>query len=188
MPSSVRNQLNQLKTKELLELARYKKIKLPKTLKPYKIRQILALNVSQKDIQAIVKTPLKSKTKEGKGYERKIKGDKLEKKVSAMFKRKGFDCKTNVRIKGAEFDVTGIKKGGFFEDDKWIFVECKNTSKVVPSDFKNFIGNFNLFMKKKRIKEEKNITGYLYTTGIFIKDVTSQARKFPNIKLRRIKL
>ena len=68
MPSSVRNQLNQLKTKELLELARFKKIKLPKTLKPSKIRQILSLNVSQKDIQAIVKTPLKAKTKEGKGY------------------------------------------------------------------------------------------------------------------------
>ncbi len=64
MTSSVRNQLNQLKTKELLELARYKKIKLPKNLKPFKIRQILSLNVSQKDIQTIVKTPLKAKRKE----------------------------------------------------------------------------------------------------------------------------
>ncbi|MEM3448182.1 MAG: hypothetical protein QXP38_04785 [Nitrososphaerota archaeon] len=73
----------------------------------------------------------RAKTAEGRGYEAKMRGEKLERKVASILEDEGYECKTNVRISGAEFDVIGFKK------DKWIFVGCKNTPKVI---LQNFLG------------------------------------------------
>ena len=45
----------------------------------------------------------------------------------------------------------------------------------------------NLLMRKKGLDRDL-VRGYLYTTGIFDKDVKSQARAFPKIQLKRVKL
>ena len=186
MSSTIRYYVHQLKREELVELAHSKKgLKIPENYGLSALRHLLSMNVSKKDVESIVETSLKSKTKEGKGWERLEKGRRFEKKVYSIFKRQGFDCKRNERIKGSEFDIIGKKKGRRLKDDEWIFVECKNKSKVIPSDFKKFIANFEFFKRKEKIKE-KNITAYLYTTGLWMKDVGTQAKQFPNVKLRRI--
>ena len=91
-----------------------------------------------------------------------------------------------MRTKGAEFDVIAKKEGGWFSSDEWIFVECKNKPKVVSSDFKKFLGNFRIFCKKRKLDEDE-VKGFFYTTGVFDPTVITQARKFPNIKLKRIR-
>ena len=183
----MKGSLGQLRREELLRIAKSKNIKIPERMSKSAIVQLLSLNISAKDVQAHISTPLKARTEEGKGFERTIKGKQLEEKVASIFKKQGFECETNERIAGAEFDVTGKKKGGFFSDDKWVFVECKNKSSVAPIDFKKFIGNLNVFRTKNKISDE-NIEGYLYTTGVFDKDTMSQARKFKNITLKRVRL
>ena len=185
MSSTTRYYVNQLIREELVELAHSINLKIPENFGLSALRNILSRNVSTKDVEAIVKTPLKAKTKEGRGYERMFKAGAFEKRVASIFKRQGFECETNVRIKGAEFDIIGKKKGRRLKDDEWIFVECKNKSKVAPFDFKKFLGNFKIFKETKGIKDD-NITGYLYTTGLWMKDVGTQARKISNVKLKRM--
>jgi hypothetical protein len=91
-----------------------------------------------------------------------------------------------VRDKGAEFDVIGKKEGGWLSNDKWVFVECKNRPKVTPADFKKFLGNFGIFCRTRKL-DDAEVEGFLYTTGVFEPICASQARQFPNIRLKRIK-
>jgi len=85
-----------------------------------------------------------------------------------------------------ELDVVGFKKGGIFSDNQYIVAECKNKAKITPEDFKKFIGNMNLYVGKKGL--DKNLVkGYLFYTGVFDKDVRSQARALPSIQLKRLK-
>lgn len=128
----------------------------------------------------------RAKTSEARGYEAQLRGQKLEKKVADTFRKKGFKVRVNVRIKGAEFDVTGKKESGWFSNDEWVFVECKNKPKVTPADFKKFLGNFRIFCKKRKL-DEKEVKGYFYTTGVFDPTVVSQARQFSNIMLKRMR-
>lgn len=44
----------------------------------------------------------------------------------------------------------------------------------------------NLYIRKNGLDKE-HVKGYLYTTGVFDRDVKSQARSFPNIQLKRLK-
>lgn len=121
-----------------------------------------------------------------RGYEAQLRGQKLEKKIADTFRKKGFKVRVNVRIKGAEFDVTDKKEGGWFSNDEWGFVECKNKPKVTPADFKKFLGNFRIFCKKRKL-DEKEVKRYFYTTGVFDPTVVSQARQFSNIMLKRMR-
>ncbi|MGQ9460774.1 MAG: hypothetical protein ACUVRA_06050 [Candidatus Bathyarchaeaceae archaeon] len=126
-----------------------------------------------------------AKTAEGKGYEARERGAKLEQKIANELRNRGYKCKTNVRIKGAEFDIIAKKEGGWFGSDKWIFAECKNKPKVVPLDFKKFLGNFGIFCRQRKLDEEE-VEGILCTTGIFDPLVKTQAKEFPNVKLKRV--
>jgi len=116
-----------------------------------------------------------------------LKGKNLEDRVVQIFTRNGFQCDKNIRLAGMEIDVYGCKKGGFFSEDEYIIAECKNKAKVTPEDFKKFVGNMNLFIRKKGLDKE-HVQGYLITTGVFDKDAKAQARLFSRIQLKRVKL
>lgn len=187
MSSVKKKLLRQLSIKELHSLAKSKGHKIPSSFKKKELVDYLSLNVTKKDIETFVKPSSRAKTKEGKGYEAREKGTKLEDKVLKSFTRQGYTCEKNVRVPGAEFDVIGSKEGRWFSRDQWIFVECKNKAKVIPVDFKKFIGNMSLFQKRRSINDE-DIIGYLCYTGIVDPQVKSQVRKFSNVKLKRFKL
>jgi Holliday junction resolvase-like predicted endonuclease len=121
------------------------------------------------------------------GYKVRELGEKLERKVVSLLTSKGYKCEKNVRRRGAEFDVICFKKGGIFSDDEWIFVECKNKEKVIPADFKKFLGNFEIFCSEEKLDKNK-VEGIRDTTGVFDPEVKRQAREISNIKLKRIKL
>lgn len=189
MPSrspTVKKFLQQLNKKELLNLAKKKKLKVPNKWQKSKIVDALSVYVSSSEVTRAMSKKSKTKTTEARGYEAQLKGIKLEKKVADIFRKKDFNVKVNVRSKGAEFDVIGKKEGGFLSNDEWGFVECKNKPKVVPADFKKFLGNFRIFCRKRRLEEEE-VTGYFYTTGVYDPTVVTQARQFPNIKLKRLR-
>jgi len=59
--------LKQLDKKELYEIAKLKKINIPKKWSKTPIVELLALNVSKKDVQTIVIKPLKARTKSNDG-------------------------------------------------------------------------------------------------------------------------
>lgn len=184
--TTVKKLLTQLTKKELLSLAKKKKLRIPEKWQKRKIVDTLSVYFTATELTRMIGRKPKAKTKEAKGYEAQLKAQKLERKVADIFRKKGYKVKVNVRTKGAEFDVIGKKEGGWFSSDEWIFVECKNKPKVIPSDFKKFLGNFRIFCKKRRLDEEE-VKGFFYTTGIFDPTVITQARKFPNIKLKRIR-
>lgn len=183
---TVKKFLQQLNKKELLDLAKKKKLSVPDKWQKSKIVDTLSVYVSSSEVTSAMSKKSKTKTTEARGYEAQLRGIKLEKKVADIFRKKGFKVKVNVRSKGAEFDVIGKKEGGWFSNDEWVFVECKNKPKVVPADFKKFLGNFRIFCKKRKLEEEE-VEGYFYTTGVYDPIVVTQARQFSNIKLKRLR-
>ncbi len=186
LSSNVKKFLTQLSKKELLSLAEKKKLRIPKKWQKPKIVDALSVYVTATEVTRAMGKKSKTKTKEARGYEAQLRGQKLERKVANSFRKKGYEVKVNVRLKGAEFDIIGKKEGGWFSNDEWVFAECKNKPKVIPSDFKKFIGNFRIFCKKRKLDEEE-VEGYFYTTGVFDPTIVSQARQFSNIKLKRIR-
>lgn len=185
---TVKKLLSQLSKKELLNLAKREKLReIPKSWSKGKIVDALSLYVTASDVTKSVSKKSRAKTAEGRGYEARERGAKLEKKVASLLRNRGYKCKTNVRTPGAEFDVIAVKEGGWFSNDEWIFAECKNKPKVVPADFKKFLGNFRIFCAKRKLAEEE-VEGVFYTTGVFDPLVKKQAREFPNIKLKRVRI
>ncbi len=67
MSSDIKGLLNQLDKKELYELAKLKKINIPKKWSKTPIVELLALNVSNKDVQNMVTMPLKVRIKPKNG-------------------------------------------------------------------------------------------------------------------------
>jgi ABC-type ATPase with predicted acetyltransferase domain len=179
--------LSQLSGKELLHLSKKKGLRIPDDWSKKKVVETLSVYVTESDVIEAVAEKTRAKTAEGRGYESKMRGEKLERKVSSILEEAGYECKVNVREPGVEFDIIGFKKGSLFKRDKWIFVECKNMPKVIPADFKKFIGNFEIFCRRKGLDKEE-VEGVLYTTGVFDIQVKKDAGQFPNIKLKRIRL
>jgi Holliday junction resolvase-like predicted endonuclease len=178
--------LRQLSREELLKLAKQKRMRIPEKWGKSKIVETLSTIVSRRDVTQIVTSKTKTKTAEALGYESALKGKSLEDRVVRILSEKGFECTKNIRFKGVEIDVIGLKKGGIFSDDRYVIAECKNRGKVTPEDFKKFAGTMNLYIQKKGLDEDF-VTGYLFTTGIFDKDVKSHARILQNVKLKRLK-
>ncbi|MCL5877398.1 MAG: restriction endonuclease [Candidatus Bathyarchaeota archaeon] len=178
--------LRQLSKPELNKLADKKKVRIPASWSKGKIVETLATIVSANDVTAFISKPTGAKTKEAQGYARALKGKSLEDRVVQIFSKKGFQCDKNIRLAGMEIDVFGWKKGGWLSEDEYIIAECKNKAKVIPEDFKKFVGNMNLFINKRGLNKD-HVQGYLITTGIFDKDTKSQARGFPKIQLKRVK-
>lgn len=192
MSSTKKELIKQLSIKELKELINNKGLKVPGNWKKKELGEFCVINCTKREIESIVKTKTRGKTPGERGFEAQLKGRKLEDRILKIFTKQGYTCEKNVKTKRgvrAEFDVTGYKDEESFwtTTRKWIFVECKNKAKVIPSDWKKFLGNFNTFKKRKKVEDE-NIAGYLYTTGLFDSGVRKEARLYPNIKLRRIKL
>lgn len=185
---TVKVYLRQLSKAELLKLAKRKKVRIPESWTKSKIVENLSTVLSASDVTKFVSKKSKAKTKAELGLRSALKGIKLEDRVVRIFTQQGFECNKNIRMKGVEIDVVGFKKGSFWSgtDDEYIIVECKDKAKVIPADFKKFVGSMNFYIRKKKLDPEL-VKGYLYTTGIFDKDVKSQARAFPNIQLKRLK-
>jgi len=179
---SIRKYLQQLKIKELHELAKKKGIKIPPKWKKSQIVELLELNVSQSELKKLfpkAETPTK----------RYIKGLEFEQKVKEWFEKKGYKCKTREKKKTrdgiiAEFDIIGWKKekGFFGEKKEWIFVECKNVDEVTPSEWHKFLGKYESFRKKH--KDEK-VMGWLCTTGLFHPNVEKEKAQYKTITLKR---
>ena len=178
--------LRQLSKAELLKLANSKKVRVPEKWGKGKIVETLSTILSPSDVTQIVSKKPKTKTKEAMGYARALKGKSLEDRVVQIFTRLGFQCAKNIRMAGMEIDVVGYKKGGWTTDDTYIIVECKNKAKVNPEDLKKFVGNMNLYIRKKGLDKDL-VKGYLFTTGVFDKDAQAQARILGNIQLKRLK-
>lgn len=178
---TVRKYLRQLRKGELLELAKRKRVRMPKTWRKSKMVDTLwAAKTSQRDVLHLVS---RSGTPREKGAE-------LEKKVTAYFSRLGYKLDTNIRVEGAEFDVVGWKEVGSWwhgQWQEWVFAECKNKPKVIPQEFHKFIGKFSSFKKRKNLTNEY-ITAYLITTGVFDPVVKSENRRYSNVKLKRLKV
>ncbi len=170
--------LMQLRDDELADLIKRKKFKFPEKWKRNTIIDFLSHNISEKEINAVM----------NKERERspQFKGSVLEKKVMEKFSKLGFTVESNTRIKGfAEFDVIGSKDvGTLFKNKEWVFVECKNKGRVIPEDWKKFIGNFMTFKKRKNISD-KDVTAYLVTTGLFHPEIKKECRKYSNVKIQR---
>ena len=183
--STVAVYLKQLSKQELLQIAKKKKAKIPESWTKSKIVDTLSTFVSMSDVSQLNFRKSKAGTKKELGLENALKGIKLEDRVMKIFKKKGYDCSKNIKMRGVEIDIVGCKKGGFLSDDEVVIIECKNKAKVIPADFKKFVGSFRLYIRKKKLNSDC-VTGYFYTTGLFDKDVKHQAREFPNIQLKRL--
>jgi len=183
--SKIKKELEQLKPKELIKLAKIRNIKIPPKWKKSLMIELLELNVSRSDIKKLF-------PKADTPYEALIKGQKFEQKVKEWFEKKGYKCTARKKKKSrdgiiAEFDIIGSKViTGFLRDRKeWIFVECKNIEKVTPTEWHKFLGKYTTFRKKH--KDEK-VTGWLCTTGTFHENVKREKSQYKNIKLKRFSI
>jgi len=182
MSQKIKRLLKQLRDDEVYELLKAKKIKVPEHWKRTTIIDLLSKNVSEKEINNIL-----SKKKE---ISPQFKGSVLEKRIMEKFSKQGYTVESNARIKGfAEFDVIGWKDvGRIFKDRHWVFAECKNKSRVVPEDWKKFLGNFLTFKKKYKLSDDnENVSAYLITTGLFHPEVKKESKKYRNVSLQRVK-
>ncbi len=80
----------------------------------------------------------------------------------------------------------GYKKGNIFTNDKHLIVECKEKTKITPEDLKKFLANTILYLRRKNLNPD-HVQTYIYTTGKYEKEVRTQAKKFPIIKLERLR-
>ena len=182
MSQRIKRLLKQLRDDEIYELTRAKKIKFPEHWKRTTIIDLLSQNVSEKEINSIL-----SQKKE---ISPQLKGSILEKRVMENFSKQGYMVESNARVKGfAEFDVIGWKEvGKIFKQRHWVFVECKNKSRVIPEDWKKFLGNFLTFKKRYKLSDDdENVRAFLITTGLFHPEVKREGKKYPNVNLQRVK-
>jgi len=183
--SSVPVYLKQLSKKELFKLAKKKKAQIPTYWTKTKIIETLSTIVKKNDISKLNSRKSKNKTKIQPVHKKTIKRIKLEDRVLKIFQRKGYECTKKYQINGLKLDVVGCKKGGLFSSDEYVIVECKDKAKVVSADFKKLLGNLIIYIKKNNLNTDC-VKGYLYTTGLFDREVRSQARKLPIIELKRL--
>jgi hypothetical protein len=175
--------LKKLTKKELFKLAKSKKAKIPTSWTKTKIVDALSTIIRKKDLSKLKPNKLKTKTLSTK---KPIKSANLENRVLRIFERKGFHCLKKYQIHNSKLSVVGYKKGGLFSSDKHIVVECKEKNKVVLSDFKKLLAKLILYIKKNHLNTDC-VMGYLYTTGLFEKEVRIQAKKISNIQLRSLR-
>lgn len=180
--------LKQLTKPQLLKLATKKKAKIPKSWTKTKIVQTLATITTPKDLKKPKTHEPKTTTKLNTTtlQKNRIKKTNLEDRVAKIFIRKGYECTKNIQTDGIKINILGRKKGNIFTKDKHLIVECKEKSKVTPKDLKKFLANTILFLRRKNLNPD-HVQAYIYTTGQFEKEVRTQVKKFPIIKLKRLK-
>jgi len=175
--SSVRVYLKQLKQPELMQLAKRKHAKISDTVSKGELIKILAPFVSQSEV-------LRMFRKNVQGAEALISGEHFERKALGVFKRMGYSCELNVRIKGSEFDIVGDRKKSWSGGKQWVLAECKNKPKVLLNDFMKFVGKLNTFQRRH---PDDEVQGYIVTSGVFDSLLKSAKRDHPEIQLKRIK-
>ena len=179
--------LKKLTKAQLLKLATKKKAKIPKSWTKTKIIQTLSTITTIKDLQK--PKPKKNKsnliTKTKIDPKKKTKKNSLEDRVTKIFIRKGYECTKNVQTEGIKINILGHKKGNIFTNDKHLIVECKEKTKVTPEDLKKFLANTILYLRRKNLNPD-HVQTYIYTTGKYEKEVRTQAKKFPILKLERL--
>lgn len=178
--------LKKLTKQQLLKLATKKKAKIPKSWTKTKIIQTLSTITTPKDLQKpkpkkpkpITKTKITT-------LKKKTKKNSLEDRVTKIFIRKGYECTKNVQTEGIIINILGYKKGNIFSNDKYLIVECKEKTKVTPEDLKKFLANTILYLRRKNLNPD-HVQTYIYTTGKYEKEVRTQAKKFPILKLESL--
>ena len=202
---NITSALKELTKPQLLQLATKKKAKIPKSWTKTNIIQTLATITKPKDLkpkqQKPKTTPPKNKTvpktknlkqkiqtttKPKKTLKKKTKKNSLEDRVTKIFTRKGYQCTKNIQTEGININILGTKKGNIFTDNKHLIIECKEKPKVTPEDLKTFLANTILYLRRKNINPD-HVQAIIYTTGQIEKEVRTQAKKFPIIKLERLK-
>jgi hypothetical protein len=176
--------LKQLTKNELFKIAKMKKAKIPASWTKSKIVDALSIIVRKKDLSKIMLKKSNNKVKATNSKE-PVKRKNLEDRVLKIFQRKGYRCLKKYQIHNSKLSVVGYKKGGLFSSDKYVVVDCKEKNKVVMSDFKKLVANLILYIKKNRLNTDC-VKGYLYTTGLFDKEVRVQAKKISSIELKRL--
>lgn len=176
--------LKKLSKQELFRLAKKKKAIIPKSWTKTKIIETLSTIVKKNDLPKLDSRKSKNNPKT-KPIQKTIKRAKLEDRVLKIFQRKGFECTKKYQINNLQIDVVGCKKGGLFSSNEHAIIECKDKTKVVTADFKKLLRNLILYIKKNNLNTDC-VKGYLYTTGLYDKEVRSQARKLPIIQLKRL--
>jgi len=177
--------LKKLTKAQLLKLATKKKAKIPKSWTKTKIVQTLSTITTQKDLQKPKPKKIKLITKTKITLKKKTKKNSLENRVTKIFIRKGYECTKNVHTEGIKINILGYKKGNIFTNDKHLIVECKEKTKVTPEDLKKFLANTILYLRRKNLNLD-HVQTYIYTTGKYEKEVRTQAKKFPILKLERL--
>ena len=61
----------------------------------------------------------------------------------------------------------------------------RKKTKVTPKDLKKFLANTILYLRRKNLNPD-HVQTYIYTTGKYGKEVRTQAKKFPILKLERL--
>ena len=177
--------LKKLTKPQLLKLATKKKAKIPKSWTKTKIIQTLATITTQKDLQKPKPKKIKLITKTKITLKKKTKKNSLEDRVTKIFIRKGYECTKNIQTEGIKINILGYKKGNIFTNDKHLIVECKEKTKVTPEDLKKILANTILYLRRKNLNPD-HVQTYIYTTGKYEKEVRTQAKKFPILKLERL--
>ena len=179
--------LKKLTKVELRKLATKKKAKIPKSWTKTKIIQTLSTITTPKDLQKPKPKKPKPTTKTKITTAKKqTKKNSLEDRVTKIFIRKGYVCTKNVQTEGIKINIYGYKKGNIFTNDKHLIVECREKTKVTPEDLKKILANTILYLRRKNLNPD-HIQTYIYTTGQYEKEVRTQAKKFPIIKLERLR-
>ena len=179
--------LNQLSYKELLQLADAKGYKVPSSWKKHELVEFLSLNLTSDETKSLVQQASRKKTEDAQEDEAQGKGRTLEETILGIFTKQGYICTITSQVPSGEFEIIGEKKRKWFSKKIYLFVECKNQTKLKLADFKQFLANFSSFKQRKNIADDQ-ITGWLYTTGLFELKVRREARNFSNVKLRRIRI
>ncbi len=179
--------LKKLTKQQLLKLATKKKAKIPKSWTKTQIIQTLSTITTTKDLPKPKPKKSNQTTKNKITTQKKEnKKNSLEDRVTKIFIRKGYECTKNVQTEGIKINILGYKKGNIFTNDKHLIVECKEKTKVKPEDLKKFLANTILYLRRKNLNPE-HVQTYIFTTGKYEKEVRTQAKKFPIIKLERLK-
>lgn len=179
--------LNQLSGKELLQLAEAKGYKVPNSWKKHELVEFLNLNLTSDETKSLVKQVSRKKTEDAPEDETQGKGRTLEETVLGIFTKQGYISTITSQAPSGEFEIIGEKKRRWFSKKIYLFVECKNQTILKLADFEKFLGKFSSFKQRKNIADDQ-ITGWLYTTGLFELKVRREARSFSNVKLRRIRV
>ncbi|RLI44215.1 hypothetical protein DRO61_12415 [Candidatus Bathyarchaeota archaeon] len=179
--------LNQLNGKELRQLADAKRYKVPSSWKKHELVEFLCLNLTKEETKSLVQEASRTKKEQALKDKTQDKERSLEETVLEIFTKQGYICTMKRHVSSGEFEVTGEKKRRWFSKKSYLFAEYKHQEEVRLADFEQFLINFSSFKQQKKIPDD-DISGWLYTQGLYALEVRKRAHQLSNVKLRRIRM